>query len=366
MKILLPTPDYPPSRGGVARYLQAIHDALPTQVQVQVFSVMPNIVSATIGLLRKKDVDEVWVSHILPLGTAAWLTQAATKRSYVVFLHGLDFDNARRHPWKHLLAKRILQDARLVVTNSQALADEVKAFAGLSTVPRVVYPALPEALATELRDIARGEGAGLTVLKEVAKLAVGAAGLGGGAGVAPQASTDTPVTFLTVGRLVARKGHERVLRAIAQGTSARYVIVGTGPEKAKLEALVQELGLAERVVFMGDVDDSALIDAYAQADAFVMPTVVSEADREGFGMVYIEAGAAGLPVIATRTKGVDEAVIDGETGILVSSDDELLDAMKKLSVNGLLRKRMGNVGRHRALAQFSPQVFAEAIRSLVS
>jgi phosphatidylinositol alpha-1,6-mannosyltransferase len=151
--------------------------------------------------------------------------------------------------------------------------------------------------------------------------------------------------LLTVARLVERKGHLKVLDALAKVPNATYHIVGDGPMLGAIQAKVNELGLGDRVTITTNAGDEQLPDIYRAADVFVMPTTKTEHDREGFGIVYLEAQLFGVPVIATRHPGVDEAVHDGEGGILVSdSPQELLAALERLK-DQTTRSKFGARGR---------------------
>lgn len=144
---------------------------------------------------------------------------------------------------------------------------------------------------------------------------------------------------LTMGRLDPRKNHEAVIRALAGLRSADpdryadvvYVIAGDGRESGKLEELAKELGVADRVRFLGRVDGSQRIALFGACDVFAMPAVRRGTDLEGFGMVFIEAGACGKPSIAGKVGGQAEAVRDGETGLVV--DGESVEAVS----NGLVQ-----------------------------
>jgi phosphatidylinositol alpha-1,6-mannosyltransferase len=156
--------------------------------------------------------------------------------------------------------------------------------------------------------------------------------------------------LLTVSRLDSRKNHATVLRALgalchtpADVPPLRYVIVGDGPERTGLEELVERLQLGSRVVFTGTVSDSELHGWYQAADLFVLPSLATPDDVEGFGIVYAEAALAGTPVIAAKGGGVEDAVMDGVTGIVLPSADiasvhfalgDLLSHPSKLSALG--------------------------------
>ncbi len=167
------------------------------------------------------------------------------------------------------------------------------------------------------------------------------------------------VLLLSVGRLQARKGHDLVLRALARlapgDPRVRYVVIGDGPERQRLEQLARQLRVADRVAWAGIVATHELPACYASADVFVHPNRVEGADFEGFGIVFLEAAASGLAAIGGRSGGVPEAIEDGRTGLLVSGTDaeELARAIVRLAGDAAARRLMGEAGRARALQEFS-------------
>ncbi len=129
--------------------------------------------------------------------------------------------------------------------------------------------------------------------------------------------------LLTVGRLMKRKGHAWfVANALPlMPPDTRYVVVGEGPERAAVETAAREAGLADRVHVLGRQPDAVLADCYAGADVFVMPNIGVPGDMEGFGVVLLEANAAGLPAVAAGIEGILDVVSEGENGLLVPSGD---------------------------------------------
>jgi phosphatidyl-myo-inositol dimannoside synthase len=344
-KLLLITPDFPPNEGGIARYLQAVAEHFSDRIEVLVAPhpqwhtfdpqagypiYRAQLLSHFIWPRWLKTVHYLWkyrsrydvilTSHLLPIGSAAWLAKKFTGDPYVVFVHGMDLRLARSHSRKLRLAKRVLKDAQLVVANSQALANELARDFGIPEV-LVVYPCIPEPLNP----------------------------------VTPPTHS-TPFSLLTVSRLVHRKGHTHVLNALAhlRGTAQlpnfQYHIVGEGPMEASLKTMTQTLGLESYVVFHGAVSDQERDALYAQSDVFVMPVSKDPIDKEGFGLVYIEAAQSGLPSIGTNVPGVDEAIIDAKTGILLPSQDEqqLASAILTLAKNESLRAQLGTAARQHA------------------
>ena len=159
--------------------------------------------------------------------------------------------------------------------------------------------------------------------------------------------SDRPVV-LSVGRMYPRKRFGDLLRAAAllreriPGVAVR--VVGKGPEWGRVHALREALGLGETVTLLGEVSRSRLAVEYASADCFCLPSV-----QEGFGIVFAEAMAAGLAVVACRAAAVPEVVIDRRTGLLVNpgSPEELAMALETLLTNHGLRKDLGAAGRDR-------------------
>jgi phosphatidylinositol alpha-1,6-mannosyltransferase len=182
-----------------------------------------------------------------------------------------------------------------------------------------------------------------------------------GVDVPPPGPCLTPVrhgapTIITVARLVDRyKGHDVMLRAlplvVSRISDARWIVVGDGPLRGLYERMADEVGVREHVVFRGEVDDVERDRLLDSADVFVMVSRVSpHGEGEGFGIVYLEAGAHGLPVVAGRSGGAPDAVIDGVTGILVDPTDHVAVAGALIDVlthpeTGL---RMGRAGRAHA------------------
>jgi glycosyltransferase involved in cell wall biosynthesis len=169
---------------------------------------------------------------------------------------------------------------------------------------------------------------------------------------APERGDRGPATFITTGRLAPIKNHPLLLRAFARVTrelpGTRLLVVGDGPQRAELEALVRELGLGTAVSLAGfRTDVGALL---ATADAYVLSS-----RYEGISMALLEAMQSGLPAVATRVGGVPETVIDGETGLLVEPDDEagLAAAMLRLARDPALRAGLGRRGRELQAREFS-------------
>lgn len=127
--------------------------------------------------------------------------------------------------------------------------------------------------------------------------------------------------LITVGRLVKRKGVtwfvENVMPRLPKETM--YLIIGDGSERALIKQAIEKLHLQKQVFLLGKVPDKELKIIYNTADFFIMPNLIVPGTIEGFGIVAVEASAAGLPVIAAKLEGIKDAVLEGKTGILVES-----------------------------------------------
>lgn len=176
--------------------------------------------------------------------------------------------------------------------------------------------------------------------------------------------------ILSVGRLVARKGHTRLLQALNQIRDRvpqfHYLIAGEGPEKQAILSLAAQLGLSPQVTLVGKLTDEQLPDFYNACDVFALVNHVVEGDLEGFGMVFVEANACGKPVIGGRSGGTAEAVVDGKTGFLVDPEnyEEIAARLLLLLQNDELSQRMGAAGLERARTEFNWGTRAQAFREI--
>jgi phosphatidyl-myo-inositol dimannoside synthase len=160
--------------------------------------------------------------------------------------------------------------------------------------------------------------------------------------------------ILFVGRLVERKGADDLLTSFAQLSKEMpdvlLEVVGDGPDMGRLKELATALGVRDRVVFFGTLRGRALHERFAVADVVAMPSRRTASDVEGFGTVFLEAGAFGKPSIGTLSGGIPDAIVEGETGFLVEERDTeaLLDALRKTLMDPALRARMGQNASKRA------------------
>ena len=163
---------------------------------------------------------------------------------------------------------------------------------------------------------------------------------------------DAPV-IVSIGRLVARKGSDQLIKAmpevLKQFPKSKLLLAGTGNYQRRLEKLVRNLKVQDSVVFTGRVEHDLLPDYFRLGDIFAAPcrSRYGGLEVEGLGIVYLEASACGVPVIAGKSGGAPDAVLDGKTGLLVNGRNhrEVGSAVIKLLSDQALRQKMGADGR---------------------
>ncbi len=189
--------------------------------------------------------------------------------------------------------------------------------------------------------------------------------------------------LLTVGRLDERKGHDAVIQALPKAIErfpeTRYLIVGGGREEGRLRSLAKELGLVgsdpnnTKVIFTGYVPNDKLADYYNLCDVFVMPNRETtenkqlKGDLEGFGIVFMEAGACAKPVIVGRSGGTEEAVEDGVTGLFVdpNSIGNIAETIITLLGDTSFAAKLGKAGEERAKTQLDCKIIAQSVLKIL-
>jgi colanic acid/amylovoran biosynthesis glycosyltransferase len=169
-----------------------------------------------------------------------------------------------------------------------------------------------------------------------------------------------PPTFLAVGRLTAKKAPDLTLHAFAcmhrTRPETRLRVIGFGPLLEPCRALAQDLGVAYAVTFPGVQPPGKVQEEMRAARCFVQHSVVAaDGDMEGTPVSILEAGASGLPVVATRHAGIPDVIVDGQTGFLVAERDveSMAERMGRLADDAVLAGALGQAGRQRMVAEFS-------------
>jgi glycosyltransferase involved in cell wall biosynthesis len=252
-----------------------------------------------------------------PNGLAATLPGAPRAIPLVTTFHGSDVRLARSVPAARAPLRRVVRHSAVLTAVSRWLADEARA-----AVPEARPVVAPMPVATEL--------------------------------FTPGGQRDAR-RLLFVGRLNAQKGIETLLRALARAArSATLDVVGDGPDRDRLHTIAAELGVAERVRWLGALPQDRLPELYRRAAALVVPST-----GEGLGLVAVEAMLCETPVVAYRSGGLLDVVEDGRTGLLVEPGDPALLAR---ALDDVLDRpdaaALGREGRRRAREAFSPAAAA--------
>ena len=279
-------------------------------------------------------------------GHVGLLARRALGLPFIMFAHGNEILTLRKTEWPRALAA--VRSASAVLANSHYTAGLLHELGVTPARVRVVHPGCDTDRFTPNAAEAAAQRARL--------------------GIEPDS-----FMLLTVANLVERKGHDMVLRAVAQlrRTIPRlvYVIAGAGPHEAPLRQLASELGVSDCVHFLGRIEAKDLPGLYAACDVFVMPARLRDSynDVEGFGIVYVEASACERPVIGGRSGGVDDAIVDGKTGLLVDplSVEAIAATIERLWRDPGLRASLGAAGRRRATSELTWRHFAARVCTAV-
>lgn len=163
--------------------------------------------------------------------------------------------------------------------------------------------------------------------------------------------------IVTVGSVTARKGQEVVVRAlpevVAAGVDAHYLCVGRPTEAPRIEAIARDLGVAERVTFVGIATTEQIVQTLNLADVFAMTSRHTHDEFEGFGIAVVEAALCGLPAVVSNGSGLRDAIVEGTTGLGVPEDDAHATAQALIALlgNPARQRAMGEAARAHALAE---------------
>lgn len=317
--------DYPPSEGGISRLCAELATTLhqeghPAVVVTQRYAeavldryadvpttrVEPARPQREIAAWRKLSEDKsLLVSGILyPEGLVGMLS--APER-HVILAHGNELlpspNPALRLPWR-LMKQRVLESASLVIANSRYTQRLVAQLAPMAPVAALPLAVDHERFSPTDRAAAR------------AKLGL----------------PEDKIVISTVARVQKYKAHDLVIDALAlldedEQKQLVYVVAGKGPELDALKQRARERGVADQIIWLGFIAEEDLANVYNASDLFVLCTRDNDDDNsvEGFGLVFLEAQACGVPVIGARTGGIPDAVEEGNGGWLIDQDD--LDAL---------------------------------------
>ena len=364
-KTLIVTIDFPPILGGIASYLSGVARNLPKDKTIVLAPALDNseefdreegykiyrrnLVSKSFFLwpkwlpliyhifkiARKEKVEVILVGQVLPVGTAVFFLKKIFEIPYIISCHGMDILTAKKSFRKKRLMNKILEQSEKIISNSNFTKNELNKLGVQSKKIEILYPCVPKRI--NLKE---------DFLENVSR----------------KYNLENKKIILTTGRLVKRKGHDKVIESLPkileQFSDAKYIIVGDGPERENLENQVKNLNLGSHVIFTGKVGDLELAAFYQLCDLFITVSRQIEGDVEGFGTVYLEANLYGKPAIAGNSGGAGEAVIDGLNGLLVDPEsiDEISKGIIKLLSDRDLTNQLGRQGKERVEKEFMWEV----------
>ncbi len=362
MRVLFLSPDFPPKSGGVAVFVHNLClqlSRLGHQVDVltrrqdngrginakqsyrvyryseyrRLSSLAP--VTRTLLLYQKNRYDMVFLGHFTTThALGVLILHKLWNVPFTILSHGNDVFRYSIHTkTDEIVAKLLFRNTAMILANSCFTADRIR---------EIGYRGELEVLNPGVDHVVFRPGIDTTELCRKHEL-------------------NGRWVMLTVARLTAKKNVDGVLRAlrkvIAQVPNVSYIVAGDGDERKQLEHQCDELGLRRSVCFLGNIENSQLPALYCASDLYVMPSyeVKASGDIETFGISYVEANACALPVIGGRSGGIRDAVIDGETGLLVDPQnvDEIASAIVRLLTDKELTKQLGENGRRRVEQELS-------------
>ncbi|WP_054952218.1 glycosyltransferase family 4 protein [Flaviflexus massiliensis] len=349
---LLVTNDFPPRTGGIQTYLEGFVGQLdPTKLTVYASTPdggaadydakvpyhvvrypgtmmlpIPTVRDTMMRIIREKNIHNVWFGASTPLGIMANDARKAGAKQTIATTHGHEIGWSMIPGARQFVAK-IFRDNDIVTYLTKATLHRLQPLLDGVETMRMPGGINPEQFAFNA-DMRRE-------LRERYNIA-----------------PDAPVV-ICISRLVERKGQDLLInnwaRVSARFPQARLVIVGKGPYREKLDAMAEASPARDSIIFTGEVPYSELPGHYSLGDVYAMPcrTRGGGLDIEGLGIVYLEAYAAGLPVIAGNSGGAPEAVVPGETGLVVDgrSGNALVEALTYLLEDADRAKAMGERGK---------------------
>ncbi|MCW2514909.1 MAG: glycosyl transferase, group 1 [Mycobacterium sp.] len=379
-RILLVTNDFPPRRGGIQSYLENLvrelvkagrHSVVvyapkwkgdgdydrearqsdgPVEIVRHPTSLMipePSVALRMRRLIAERDIDTVWFGAAAPLALLSPVARKAGATRVLASTHGHEVGWSML-PVARTALRRIGNDVDVVTFISQYTRSRFAAAFGPDAALEHLAPGV-DTDRFEPNSVARAQ---LRVRY----------GLG-----------DRPVV-VCVSRLVPRKGQDMLIRALPairqRVPDTALVLVGGGPYADELRSLADGFGVAEHVIFTKGVPADELPAHHAMADVFAMPcrTRGSGLDVEGLGIVYLEASAMGVPVVAGRSGGAPESVVDGETGLVVDGWDvgAIAAAVGDLLADPDRAAAMGRAGREWVVDNWQWRTKAERLSELIS
>lgn len=361
-KTLIISLEYPPQVGGIATYVHQFASALP-QDQVVVLApfvegwkewddaqpytvvrksfffpkfVWPRwllLYFHVRKLIKAHGIEQLHIHHMLPVGYIGWLLRK--KVSYLIFSHGTDMVLAVETKWKRRWTLKVLRSATQIFVNSNSLGHRFRdALPEVAAQVQVIYPCPDTALQTA------PDPSVLDTLRSSLAL-------------------EGKKILLTISRFDDGKGIPQLVRTVANLLPAHpnlvWILIGDGKKKDMIIELIQKYRLQNVVRYLGALPHEQLPPYYYLADVFALLTHPDGGKEEGLGLVFLEAAAAGLPIVAGKSGGVEEAVLHTQTGLVVNTynQDEVQGAISKLLKDDAFADRLGQAAKARIESEFA-------------
>lgn len=370
MKALVVTNDFAPKVGGINHYVAELMRRFPTG-EVTVFasqwpgaeahdasyphpvvrwpsrSMYPTgpVRDRVEELVRSERPDVVLFGAAVPLAMMGRSVERRTGVPYAAFTHGVEVW-AGQVPGTRGVLSSIARNALLLMGVSRWTIDQLRGVVGPGPRLDLVPPGIDR---THFH-----EGVSDEEVRERLRLG------------------DVPV-ISCVARLTLRKGQDKVIRAmpwiLREFPDARFLVVGSGPDLERLQALAQRKRVADRVIFAGEVGWDVLPQYFKAGDVFAMPCRTRKLglEVEGFGLAFLEASAVGRPAVAGDSGGAPEAVVHGETGLVVDGNevDEVAEAIIELLGDPEQAAKLGAAGADRVHRDFTWEALSSRLRGLL-
>ncbi len=353
MKILHLTLEFPPQIGGIANYVinfaahtpanetvvyapfeknaATVDSSLPFKVyrHKPYWFLWPHwlrMLAQVYKIVKKEGVTKIYVHQVLPGGYIAAAIKKLLKIPYVLFFHGTDLDRALASNPKKKRLVSLVATADEVVVNSRFLEDKLRKNIAVTCPVRVLFPAPADYFFNSIDPLS-------------------------GRKLKAQLALQGKKVLLSVGRMVPGKGFATLARllprVLEEFPDVVWIAIGEGSERQKVLDTVTKTDVQHVCRFLGAVPSRDLPPLYQVADIFILLTGEGGVGEEGWGTVFAEAAASGIPVIAGKSGGTTEIVQDKKTGLLVNagSDEEILTALRELLLTPEYAAGLGQAGK---------------------
>jgi phosphatidyl-myo-inositol dimannoside synthase len=286
-------------------------------------------------IVKEYGIELIMVHHVLPVGYVAYLMKKFLNVPYIIFSHGTDVVAATRTSWKKKMAMMVVEKSEQVIFNSNNLKQRLlRVLPQFENISTVMYPCPDEDFFTPADP------------KAVQKLR-------------DELALEGKQVILSIGRIDDGKGFTHMVRILPkileQVPHLVWVIIGEGPKRTEMYNEIRKNNLQNVVRYVGMIPHEQIKKFYYLADVFALFTHPDNGKEEGLGLVFLEASACGLPVVAGKSGGVVEAVLHAQTGLVMDIYQNLPaagDAITQILQNKSFGDKLGTAGQDRIKSTF--------------